>query len=445
MQEYDSLLLCEKVLLYEDGVFVLKSNKSIGIKEGKISYIGEAFQTGSKLKANSDLKAKKTYHLNNHLVCPSFVNTHTHLPMSLFRGLADNLPLKNWLEDCIFPLEENLLKEDFIKTGTELALLELVRSGITTVCDMYFYNQAIADSLDQSGLRGIVAVAVPSVEKDWQEWKNKTLNLKKQYKNHPRVSIGLAPHAPYTVETKTLRELGEYSKSENLPLAIHVSESEWEQEEIKKRHNKTPVQYLHSLGVTGDKSLFVHCVQANEKDLQIMAETKTSFSYNPKSNMKLSNGIAPINSALEKGVYIGLGTDGAASNNNLNFLEEMGAGAKLQALRYGDQSITAQQMFQMATIEGAKALGLEKEIGSIELGKRADIMALDLSHVSFHPFYNPISNIVYSARGNEVSFVMCEGQLLMENYELKTLDEEKILKSANVFASQVNKFLKSRK
>ena len=436
MQEYDTLLLCEKILIYRGNEFVLEDNKAVGITQGRIVYLGDS---------SSKLKAKTTHILKNHLLCPGFVNTHTHLPMSLFRGLADNLSLKVWLENYIFPLEGALVKEDFVRTGTELALVELIRSGVTCCYDMYFYNQAIAETLDKSGLRGIVGVAVPSVEEDWKEWKKKTLDLQSQFKNHPRVKVSLAPHAPYTVEPSTLLEMGEFSKSENLPLVIHVSESKWEQEEIKRRHNKTPVRHLHDLGVTGENSLFVHCVQLNEEDLDIMAKTKTSFSYNPESNMKLSSGIAPVGEALEKGVVVGLGTDGSASNNNLNFFEEMGTGAKLQALKYGDKSLTAQQMLKMASIEGAKAMGLEKDIGSIEVGKRADIIALDLSHASFHPFYNPISNIVYTALGNEVSFVMCEGRVLMENYQLKTLDEQKIFRQSEFFADQVKEFLKSSK
>ena len=434
MQEYDTLLLCENILIYKDNEFILESNKAIGIKQGRIDYVGEP---------SHSLKAKDTYNLKKHLVCPGFVNTHTHLSMSLFRGLADNLSLKVWLDDYIFPLEDSVVKEDFVKAGAELSLVELIRSGVTTCYDMYFYNKAIAETLDESGFRGIVGLAVPSVEKDWKEWKKKALDLQNQFKDHPRVKIGLAPHAPYTVEPKTLSEMGEFSKLEGWPLVIHVSESLWEQKEIKKRYNKTPVQHLHDLGVTGDRSLFVHCVQVNSKDLEIMAKTGTSLSYNPESNMKLSNGIAPVHFALEKGVVVGLGTDGSASNNNLNFFEEMGSGAKLQALKYGDKSLTAQQMFKMASIEGAKAMGLEKEIGSISEGKRADIIALDLNHVSFHPFYNPISNIVYTALGNEVSFVMCEGKVLMESYQLKTLDEQRIFKQSEFFANQVKDFLKS--
>ena len=299
MQEYDSLLFCDKILLYKEQNFVIEENKALGITQGRIAYIGK---TGPKLKA------KQIYDLKNHLVAPGLINTHTHLPMSLFRGLADNLSLKVWLENYIFPLEGALVKEDFVRLGTKLALIELIRSGVTACYDMYFYNQALAETLDEAGFRGIVGLGVPSVEKDWKEWKTKTKDLKSQFKNHPRVEIGIAPHAPYTLDTKILQDIGESSKTENWPLVIHVSESAWEQKEIQKKYGKTPVQYLHDLKITGEQSLFVHCVHVNEEDLEIMAKTKTSLSYNPESNMKLSNGIAPVGKALEKSVTVGLGT-----------------------------------------------------------------------------------------------------------------------------------------
>ncbi|MCZ0933117.1 MAG: amidohydrolase [Oligoflexia bacterium] len=435
MQEYDTLLLCDKILIYKNNEFVCESNKALGIQDSKIVYLGDF---------SSQLRAKKTYNLKNHLILPGFVNTHTHLAMSLFRGLADNKPLKVWLEDYIFPLESHLVKEDFVRVGTQLSCIELIRSGITTCCDMYFYNKIIAETLELAGVRALVGVSVPSVEKDWRQWKQKSLSLKEQFKNHPRVSVALAPHAPYTVDSEILSEMAEFSRREDLFLTIHVSESQWEQEEIRKKYNKTPVQYLHDLGVTGDKSLFVHCVQVNQTDLQIMAQTHTAFSYNPESNMKLSNGIAPINLALKEGVTVGLGTDGSASNNNLNFFEEMGTGAKLQALKYGEESVTAQQLLKMATIEGAKALGLQDQVGTLEIGKKADIIALDLSHSSFHPFYNPVSNIVYTALGNELSFVMCDGKVLMENYKLKSLDEKSALKESQIFSQRVKEFLSSK-
>ena len=432
MLEYDSLLLCDKILIYRNNEFVCESNKALGVHGSKIVFLGDF---------NEQLRSKKTYNLKNHLVLPGFVNTHTHLAMSLFRGLADNKSLAVWLDDYIFPLEAHLVKEDFVRAGTQLSCVELIRSGITTCCDMYFYSKAIAEAIDQSGLRALVSVCVPSVEKDYLQWKRKILDLREQFKNHPRVGVALAPHAPYTVGGKVLSEMAEFARAENMFLTTHVSESQWEQDEIKKRYNKTPVQYLHDLGLTGENILFAHCVQVSREDLQIMAKTNTAFSYNPESNMKLSNGIAPINLALKEGVTVGLGTDGSASNNNLNFFEEMGTGAKLQALKYGDKSITAQQMLKMATIEGAKALGLEDQIGTLEEGKKADIIALDLSHSSFHPFYNPISNIVYTALGNELSFVMCDGKVLMEDYEISSLDEQEVFKQSDLFALRAQEYL----
>ncbi|MBC6415289.1 MAG: amidohydrolase [Bdellovibrionales bacterium] len=432
---YDCLIECGKILIYKEGNFFCDSNKVIGVKEGKIAYLGESC---------SDLKSKKVYHLKNHLVSPGLINTHTHLPMSLFRGLADNLSLKLWLEKYIFPLEREFVDEDFIKVGTKLSVIEMIRSGMTTCCDMYFYNKTLAEVLDESGLRAYVGIGFPSVEKDSKEWKQKSLNLRSEFKKHPRIQIALAPHAPYTVESQTLSEMSEFAKSEDFFLTIHVSESLWEQKEIQKRYHKTPVQYLHDLGVTGKKSLFVHCVHVNQKDLQIMSKTGTSFSYNPKSNMKLGNGIAPVGLALQEGVKVGLGTDGSASNNNLNFFEEMGTGARLQALKYGDQGLTAEEMFKIASIGGARSLALDKEIGSLELGKKADIIALNLDSVDLHPFYNPISLLVYTVLGHGLDFVMCEGKVLMEDFKIKVFNELEVLEESKVFSKRIQRFI-SRK
>ena len=430
---YDTLIECEKILLYKEGHFTCESKKVIGINEqGVIVYLGDI---------DSSLKAKNTYKLDHHLVSPSFVNTHTHLPMSLFRGLADNLSLKVWLENYIFPLEDKCVDEEFIKIGTQLALIELIRSGVTACCDMYFYNHIIAKVLSEAGMRALVGIGIPGAKKDdGIKWKEKSLHLKERFKDSSKVKIALAPHAPYTLDSQTLREIGSFAKEEDFFLTIHVSESLWEQEEIQKKYQKTPVQYLQDLGLTGNNSLFVHCVHVNKEDLQIMSQTGTSFSYNPESNMKLGNGIAPIGLALKEGVTVGLGTDGSASNNNLNFFEEMGSGAKLQALKYKDQSLTAGQMFEIATLGGAKALNLDKEIGTLELGKQADLMALDLKSVSFHPLYNPLSQLVYTALGQELSFVMCGGKVLMENHEIKSFDEKEVLKASREMEKKIQDF-----
>ena len=416
------------------GRFYVANNKAVGISKGRIAFVGDA---------EENLKAKKTYRFKNHLLSPGFVNTHTHLPMSLFRGLAEDLSLKEWLENYIFPLESRFVDEDFISVGTRLSALELIKTGVTTFCDMYFYNRALAGAVDKSGLRGIIGVGVPSVEKDWREWKRKTLELKDIYKDKPRICPAVAPHAPYTVETAVLAEIGKFAKEENLLLTIHVSESEWEQKETQKKHGATPVQYLHSLGVTGPNALFVHCVHVNEEDLRIMSETGTAFSYNPESNMKLSSGTAPVAKALKAGVVVGLGTDGSASNNNLNFFGEMSSGVKLQALKDGP-ALTAEDMFQTATLGGARALNLEGEIGSLEVGKRADLIAVDLNHPQFFPPYNLISHLVHSAQGNEVAFVMCDGRVLMENGQVQTLNEEDIYRESRDFGHRIQDFLKKK-
>lgn len=431
----DTLILADKVLLYQKDRFVLSPLQVVGVKDSKIVFIGEPC---------SSLKAKKSIRLKNHLLMPGLINSHTHLPMSLFRGLADDLPFQQWLEDFILPLERCVLKPQLIQTGTALSALELIRFGVTTCCDMYFYNQDIAFVLNQSGLRAFVGVAVPSVEKDWDQWGQKALQLKKDYKNSSRIKVALAPHAPYTVDSKTLKSIGEFCKKEDMLLSIHVSESLWEYEKIQKEEGKSPIQYLHDLNVTGKNSLFVHCVHATDKDLDIMAQTQTSFSYNPESNMKLSNGVAPVSQALKKGVTVALGTDGSASNNNLNMFEEMASASHLQALKYGDHSINAEQVLKMATIEAAKALGIENETGSIELGKKADLIALDLNQAHFYPPYNIISHLVYSAGGFEVSFSMCDGHVLMEKGVIKTLNQNKIYEEVLQASSKIKKFLNKK-
>lgn len=434
-QNLDSLIITDKILLYKEDHFVLESSKAVGVQDSKIVFIGEP---------SSDLKAKKTITLKNHVLLPGLINTHTHLAMSLFRGLADNLPFMEWLENYIFPLEKSVLNPRWVRAGTALSAVELIHSGVTTCCDMYFYNKDIASVLDQSGLRAFVGVAVPSVESDWEQWEQKALDLKQEYKNSSRIEVAIAPHAPYTVTSQMLKDMGDFSKKEEMLLSIHASESLWEQQEIKNKYGKTPVQYLHDLNVTGKHSIFAHCIQVDSKDLDIMAQTQTSFSHNPESNLKLSNGIAPVGEALKKGVVVGLGTDGSASNNNLNMFEEMATASKLQALKYGDQSINAEQTLKMATIEAAKALGIDKKTGSIEIGKQADLIAVDLDRPHFYPPYNIISHLIYSANGSEVSFVMCDGKILMEKGEVKTLDQKAVCEESLEAASQINNFLKKK-
>ncbi len=462
INNWDTLLFSNKVLLYENNSFQVATNKVIGVKGGVIVFIEDKnnFLKHTPLtnieqamtfdKAIASKEQKKVYRFNHHILCPGFVNTHTHVPMSLFRGVADDLPFKTWLEDYILPLEKEFVTEEFVTLGVYLSALELIKSGVTTICDMYFYNEALAKAVDKAGLRGVIGVGIPSGEKTKPHkptstvpyWQSVINNLRRKHQGQSRIRVALAPHSPYALSKKELEEIGQFAKQENIFLTIHVSESLWEQQEIKKLYNKTPIEYLHSLNITGPNSLFVHCVHANTKDLQIMHDTGTGFSYNPESNMKLFTGIAPVTGAWKMGVSVGLGTDGPASNNNQNFFGEMDCGLKLQKLKEGDNSIGAFDMLQIATITGAKALNWDEQCGSITVGKQADILAIDLKHPSLYPGYNVVSDLVYSASGEEVEFVMCNGKVLMEQRKIKTLDEDKIYEQVNTMSEKIKHFLK---
>ena len=396
------------------------------------------------------LKAKRIFRFKNKLLMPGFVNTHTHIAMSLFRGLADDIPLKKWLEDFIFPAEKQFVNEDFVYAGSLLSAAELIRSGITTVCDMYFHAAATARALDKAGLRGIVGAAVPGMDSE-SDYKEEIPRLSRIYEKNPRIRFAVAPHAPYTVSPEILREAAAFSKDRDLPFLIHVSESLWEQEEIKKRFGKTPVQHLHSLNVSGPRSLFVHCVHVNKKDRDIMRETGTSLSHNPESNMKLSSGAAPIAEAIQEGLTVGLGTDGAASNNNLDFFREMSCAAKLQALRrtapFANGAaplprVSAEAVLKAATVGGAKALRIEA--GSLEKGKKADIIAVDLAAPHFYPPFHLMSHLVYSASASDVSFVMCNGQVLMQDREILSFNEGEALRAALNFGEKIQSFLRRK-
>ena len=454
--KWDTLLLASHVLLYENNQLAVKNNQAVGVQNGRIVFIAPQNQFKNFLFKNSlsahngagdaGQTVKNVYHFKNHLLCPGLVNTHTHLPMSLFRGLADDLPFQQWLEGYILPLEKEFVTKEFVKTGVYLSALELIRSGVTTVCDMYFHNTALAEALDQTGLRGLVGVGIPGEQNTKglspsSSWREVLQTLQKKYAHHPRIRPALAPHSAYALTQKKLKEIGEHSKKNNIFLTIHASESLWEQNEIKNKHNKTPIEYLHSLGLTGPRSLFVHCVHASPHDLQIMKETGTGFSYNPESNMKLANGIAPAAAALKAGLKVGLGTDGPASNNNHNFFAEMDFGLKLQKFKNSNFNMTAQDMLQMASLNGARALNWEDQIGSISVGKQADLIAVNLKHPHFFPGYHVVSDLVYSAHSAEVEFVMCGGKVLMENKQIKTLNEDHIYEQVQNTAKKIKKFL----
>ena len=375
------------------------------------------------------------------LIIPGLVNSHTHAAMSLFRGLADDLPLMEWLNNYIFPAESRM-DADFVFTGTLLACAEMIMSGTTTFCDMYLFEDEVAKAAQLTGMRCLVGEVLydflsPNygpIEKGLAY----TEELIKKWQDDPLVSIAVEPHATYTCSPDLLQAANKLALEYNVPLIIHVAETKSEISEIRKKYNKRPFEHLESLGVLGPHFIADHCVHIDESEIKRMVEHGVKAVDNPESNMKLASGISPVSELIASGVTVGLGTDGCASNNNLDLFTEMDTAAKLHKIETMDPTVLdAVTVLKMATIEGAKALGLEDITGSIEVGKKADIIIVDTNKPHLTPMYNPYSHIVYAARGNDVSHSIINGQLVMEDRKLLALDLDDILARAREKSVQV--------
>jgi len=410
---------------------------NIHIKDGKIVYVGTE---------SPKYNAKKTIDAKNCLVIPGLVNAHTHVSMSLFRGLADDLPLMTWLNDYIFPVERKMDAE-FVYVGALIGIAEMLLSGTTTFCDMYLFEDSVAKAAKEMNVRcliGEVLYDFPSpnygpIEKGFEY----TQMLIEKYQNDPLINIAVMPHATFTCSDHLLSKAKDLANKYRVPLFIHVSETRSEVSLIKEKHGKTPVGFLYDLGILNSKTIAAHCVHLSDDDIQILSETDTKVVFNPESNMKLASGIPKVWEVKKKGITCGIGTDGPASNNNLDLFEEMDTLAKLSKLGAGDPAcLSAKDVFRMATIMGAKALGLDNYIGSIEVGKSADIVILDMDSPHLIPSYDPYSTIVYSLRGSDVKDVIVDGKLLVENGKLTMIDWDEIKSKAQVFVEKVKLWTK---
>ena len=386
---------------------------------------------------------KKTIDALGGLVLPGLINGHTHAAMSLFRGLADDLPLMEWLNDYIFPAEKGL-DPDFVYTGTLLACAEMILSGATTFCDMYLFEEETARAARDAGMRAVVGEVLydfPSpnygpIEKGLAY----TEDLIRRWEADPLISIAVEPHSLFTCSPDLLVSANKIALDHGTRLIIHVAETTSEVQQIKERYGKLPFEHLDSLGILGPHLIADHCVHLAEKEMEMISENQVNVIHNPESNMKLASGIAPIPELLERNITVGLGTDGCASNNNLDLFTEMDMAAKLQKVRMEDPTVMdALTVMRMATIEGARALGLSHITGSIEKGKRADIIVVDTNKPHLTPIYNPYSVLVYSARGNDVSHSIINGRLVMEDRVLKTMDLNEIMDKAAEKAAGVKK------
>ncbi|MBU0732996.1 MAG: amidohydrolase [Proteobacteria bacterium] len=436
MQQYDIVIKNGTILTMDENNSVFEKAQ-LCIKGDIISKVG-TIDGGA-------FEAEKTIDAGGGLLLPGLVNGHTHSAMSLFRGLADDLPLMEWLQRYIFPAEKRI-DGDFVHLGALLACAEMIMSGTTTFCDMYLFEDQVAEAASKANMRCLVGEVLydfPSpnygeLEKGFEY----TESLIRKWRDHPLISIAVELHSLFTCSPDLLTRANEIALNHHAPLIIHVAETLSEIAEVKKTYGKTPVDHLDSLGLLGPHLIADHAVHLNESEIMKIAEHDVKVIHNPESNMKLAAGIAPIPKLLTCGVTVGIGTDGCASNNNLDLFTEMDMAAKLHKVQAMDPTLMdAVTVLKMATIQGARALGLSDITGSLEEGKKADVIIVDTNKPHLTPMYNPFSHLVYSARGNDVTHSIINGRLVMENRKLLTLDLEEIMKQANEKSVEVRKWV----
>ncbi len=412
-------------------------NGAVAIKADKIVAIGTSSEIARQFSSKQNINA------NGKVVIPGLINTHTHIPMTLFRGIADDLDLQEWLTKYIFPAEAKNVTEDFVRVGTRLGLAEMIRGGTTTYCDMYYFEDAIADETQKAGVRGVLGETVIDFpvpdNKTWDEAMNYTEKFVKKWQGNALIIPAIAPHAPYTVSEEHLKQARALSDKLNAPLVIHLAEAETETDFIQKNHKGIrPIEYVEKIGFLNNRVIAAHVIQANEAELDILKRRGVGIAHNPQSNMKLAAGVAPIPLMLKMDLPVGLGTDGAASNNDLSLWEEMDTAAKLHKIFAKDPKVvSAEQAFEMATIRGARALHLENLIGSIETGKRADIVIVDFDSLHQTPYFNVYSSLVYATKAEDVRHVIINGKVVMRDKRLLTLNESDIKKDANSYRQKI--------
>ncbi|MFO7667243.1 MAG: amidohydrolase [Desulfobacterales bacterium] len=416
-------------LLITNGTVITMDGQDSVIENGAVAVKGENIVAVGKEIRLPDRKASKIIDARGGIIMPGLVNAHTHASMTIFRGLADDLPLMKWLNDHIFPSEARLNPEK-VYYGALLACAEMILSGTTCFCDMYLFEDHVAQAAKDAGMRAVVGEVLfdfpspnyGSLDKGFTY----TEMLIEKYRDNPLINVAVEPHSPYLCAPDLLQKASLLAIENDLPLVIHVSETKSEVSQIKEKYGLTPVGFLASLGVLSPNLLACHCVHLTEEDITLLKKHDVKVAHNPESNMKLASGIAPVPQLLKREVCVGIGTDGCASNNNLDIFHEMSMAAKLGKVHANDPAVMdAKSVLRMATIGGAGALGLSDVTGSIEAGKKADIIILDTRKPHLTPMYNPLSHIVYAARGSDVTTSVINGKLIMEDRKLLSVDISK--------------------
>lgn len=415
--------------VYDDGAVVVRGDTIVAV--------------GPRTDLEAKYESPQTIDAKHNLVLPGFINGHTHVPMTLFRGLHDDVTLTDWLYKYIFPAEKRNVTESFVRWGTRLAAAEQIRSGVTTFADMYYFEDAVAEETKAAGMRGVLGetfIDFPAPDNKSEaamlEYTEKFLN---KWQGDPLIHAAVAPHSIYTCSQKTLQDASALARKYHAPILIHMAEMKKEWEDSEKQNDGSPVQYLERIGVLGPDVVAAHCIFVDEADRKIIAHHNVGCVHNPSSNMMIASGVAPVPEMRASGIAVGLGTDGpAGSNNDLDLMEEIDLAAKLAKItRMNPLALNAPAVVAMATIDGARALHMEKEIGSLETGKKADLIVIDLNEPNAVPMYDVYAQIAYSLKASDVETVMIGGQVVMRDRKLLTVDEPAAMAKAREYRKSV--------
>src|SRR6266850_545504 len=440
----------EKVdMLVAGGTVVTMNAERRIIEDGAVAVNGDAIvAVGSRANMEAKYVAAQSINAGGKLVLPGFINGHTHVPMTLLRGLRDDVTLDEWLRKYIFPAEAKNVTEEFVRWGTRLAAAEQIRGGVTTFADMYYFEDAIAEETKAAGMRAVLGETIldfpASDNKSNAAMLEYTEKFLKRWQGDALIHAAVAPHSIYTCSQKTLQDSAALARKYSAPILIHVAEIKKELDDSRAKNGTTPVQYLDKLGILGPDWVAAHCIFVDGTDRKILAQRQVGCVHNPSSNMMLASGVAPVIEERAAGVAVGLGTDGpSGSNNDLDLMEEMDLAAKLQKISKMDpRALGAKAVVEMATIEGAKAVHLEKEIGSLEAGKKADLILISLDVPNALPMYDVYSQLAYALKASDVETVIIGGRIAMRDHNLLTLRENEILAKAREYGRNVQASLK---
>jgi 5-methylthioadenosine/S-adenosylhomocysteine deaminase len=415
--------------IYEDGAVVVRGDTIVAV--------------GPRADLEARYEARQTIDARNKLVLPGFINGHTHVPMTLFRGLHDDVTLADWLYQYIFPAEAKNVNEPFVRWGTRLAAAEQIRSGVTTFADMYYFEDAVAEETKKAGMRGVLGetfIDFPAPDnKSEAAMLDYTEKFLKKWQGDPLIHAAPAPHSIYTCSQKTLQDASALARKYHAPILIHVAEMKKEWEDSEKQNGMSPVQYLDKMGVLGPDVVAAHCIFVDEADRKLLAQHHVGCVHNPSSNMMIASGVAPVPEMRAAGIAVGLGTDGpAGSNNDLDLMEEIDLAAKLAKItKMNPLALNAQAVVEMATIDGARALHMENEIGSLEKSKKADLILIGLDAPNAVPMYDIYAQIAYSLKASDVETVMIAGQIVMWDRNLLTVNEREAVAKAREYQKSI--------